>query len=193
MARPKRNAEHRCHISIHDRPHSPGSDRAGSEASSEASGVGLPADARGRGDGDPCTDASHPGGAAAEQVLSLSALALVAGMYLLVPALQGRQVHRMIAPQGEFQAVVDDSGVRVASRYSETTYRWPMLTRYTETDELFVLLTPDRYGIGIVVLPKRGASEPVDVDRLRDLLNLHATRVGPKRVRSGRPEPAQRG
>ncbi|MER6009543.1 YcxB family protein [Streptomyces bluensis] len=119
-------------------------------------------------------------------VLSLSALALVAGMYLLVPALQGRQVHRMVAPQGEFQAVVDDSGVRVASRYSETTYRWPMLTRYTETSELFVLLTPDRYGIGIVVLPKRGAAEPVDVDRLRDLLNLHATRTGPKRIRTVR-------
>ncbi|MEV6591964.1 YcxB family protein [Streptomyces acidicola] len=115
-------------------------------------------------------------------VVGLFALALVTGMRLLVPTLQGRQVHRMVAPQGEFQAVVDDTGVRVASRYSEITHRWPMLTRYTETGELFVLMTPDKYGIGIVVLPKRGAAEPVDVDRLRDLLDQHATRVGSKRI-----------
>ncbi|WP_344381340.1 YcxB family protein [Streptomyces thermolineatus] len=110
-------------------------------------------------------------------LLCLASLALSIGMYLLVPALQGRQVHRMIAPQGEFRAVVDDAGVQVVSRDSETTQRWPMITRYTETDSLFVLMTPDKHGVGIVVLPKRGAAEPADVDRLRAVLDRNATRV----------------
>ncbi|MFD8543098.1 YcxB family protein [Streptomyces sp. NPDC059649] len=118
-------------------------------------------------------------------VLCLTALALIVGVYLLVPTLQGRQIHRMLAPQGEFRAVVDSSGVRVASRDTDTTYRWPMLTRYAETDALFVLMTPDKYGVGFVVLPKRGAADPEDIDRLRGLLTGHATRVWPKvRVRA---------
>ncbi|NUK88038.1 YcxB family protein [Streptomyces lunaelactis] len=110
-------------------------------------------------------------------VVCLAALALIGGMYVLVPTLQARQVHQMVAPQGEFQAVVDDGGVRVTSRDSETTYRWPMLTRYTETDALFVLMTPDKYGVGLVVLPKRGAAEPADVERLRAVLDRNATRI----------------
>jgi hypothetical protein len=57
------------------------------------------------------------------------------------------------------------------------TYRWPILTRYAETDELFVLMTPDRYRVGIVVLPKRGVAEPADIDRLQAVLNRNATRV----------------
>ncbi|MFD0009196.1 YcxB family protein [Streptomyces sp. NPDC127178] len=83
----------------------------------------------------------------------------------------------MVAPQGEFRAVVDDTGVRVTSRDSETIHRWPMITRYAETDALYVLMTPDKYSVGIVVLPKRGAPEPADVDRLRVILDQHATRV----------------
>ncbi|GII30548.1 YcxB family protein [Planotetraspora mira] len=110
-------------------------------------------------------------------VLCLAALALFIGMHVLVPTLKGRQIHKMVAPQGEFQAIVDDSGVRVTSRDSEMTFRWPMLTRYAETDELFVLMTPDKYRVAFVVLPKRGVAEPADVDRLHAVLNRNATRV----------------
>ncbi|MFE7440496.1 YcxB family protein [Streptomyces chartreusis] len=110
-------------------------------------------------------------------VLCLAALALCVGAYVLMPALQGRQVHRMVAPQGEFRAVVDGIGVRLTSRDSETMHRWPMIGRYTETDALYVLMTPDKYGVGIVVLPKRGVAEPADVDRLRNILDQNATRV----------------
>jgi hypothetical protein len=113
-------------------------------------------------------------------VACLAALALYAlliGVSVLNPVLVGRQVHRMLAPQGEFQAVVDDSGVRVTSRDSELAFRWPMLTRYIETDELFVLMTSDKRGVGIVVLPKRGAAEPADADRLKAGLDRNATRV----------------
>lgn len=110
-------------------------------------------------------------------VLCLTALALLIAMYALLPPLQGRQVYQILAPQGEFRTVVDDTGVRVTSRDSETAYGWPMLTRYTETDALFVLMTPDKHGVGIVVLPKRGAGEPADVDRLRAVLDRSSARV----------------
>jgi hypothetical protein len=109
--------------------------------------------------------------------LCVAALALVVCMYVLVPTILGRQVHRMIASQGEFQAIVDDSGIRVTSRDTETAFQWPMLTRYAETNELFVLMTPDKHGVGIVVLPKRGAVEPADVDRLQAILDRNTTRV----------------
>jgi hypothetical protein len=39
-------------------------------------------------------------------VLCLAALALFIGMHVLVPTLKGRQIHKMVAPQGEFQAIV---------------------------------------------------------------------------------------
>ncbi|WP_329120786.1 YcxB family protein [Streptomyces sp. NBC_01353] len=104
-------------------------------------------------------------------------LVLIAGLYLMVPSLQGRQVHRMIGPQGEFRAFVDGAGIRVVSRDSETTYRWTMLTRYAETRDLFVALTADRYGIAMVVLPKRGAADPGEVDRLRAALDRYSNRV----------------
>ncbi|MFE0251783.1 YcxB family protein [Streptomyces sp. NPDC059010] len=110
-------------------------------------------------------------------VLCLAALALLISLHVLVPALQARQVHRMVAPQGEFRAVVGEAGVRLTSQDSETTFRWPMITRYAETDTLFVLMTPDKHSVGIVVLPKRGAAIPPDVDRLRAILDRNAARV----------------
>ncbi|WP_137989403.1 YcxB family protein [Streptomyces vilmorinianum] len=109
--------------------------------------------------------------------ICLLGLVLIACMYAMIPSLQGRQVHRMFAPQGEFRGFVDGSGVRVVSRESDTTYRWTMLTRYAETRDLFVLLTPDKYGIGLAVLPKRGVAHPAEVDRLRAVLDRYSTRV----------------
>ncbi|MGI8335825.1 YcxB family protein [Actinomadura scrupuli] len=110
-------------------------------------------------------------------VRCLAGLALLIGMYVLLPTLRGRRVYRMVATQGEFQAIVDTSGVRVTSRDTETRYQWPMLTRYAETDELFVLMTPDKHGIGFVVLPKRGAATPADLDRLQAVLDRNSTRA----------------
>lgn len=110
-------------------------------------------------------------------VLCLAALALIFGMHMLVPALQARQVHRMVALQGEFRAVVGDVGVRLTCQDSEATFRWPMITRYTETDTLFVLMTPDKQSAGFVALPKLGTTKPEDVSRLRAILDRNANRV----------------
>ncbi|MFI6107636.1 YcxB family protein [Streptomyces sp. NPDC051310] len=110
-------------------------------------------------------------------VFCVAALAFFLGLYALVPGLQGQQLHRMYASQGEFRVVVDDDGVRQFSRDLDMTYRWPALPRYTETDELFVLLTGDRHGVGMAILPKRGTANPADVDRLRAILNRSITRM----------------
>ncbi|ORT61870.1 YcxB family protein [Streptomyces sp. CB03238] len=104
-------------------------------------------------------------------------LAFIIGLYVLVPRLMGRQVHRMYATQPEFRAVVGDDGVRQFSRDLDMTYRWGALPRYTETGELFVLLTGDRHGVGVVILPKRGIADPDGVDRLRAILDRNITRM----------------
>ncbi|QGV80728.1 YcxB family protein [Streptomyces ficellus] len=109
--------------------------------------------------------------------LCVAALVLAAGLYLLVPGLQGQQVHRMYATQGEFRVVVDDEGVRQFSRDLDMTYRWPALPRYTETGDLFVLLTGDRHGIGLVILPKRAVAGPDGADRLRAVLDRNIRRM----------------
>ncbi|MEV3991127.1 YcxB family protein [Streptomyces sp. NPDC049837] len=110
-------------------------------------------------------------------VLCLTVLLFILGMYFLMPGLQGQQVHRLYATQPEFRVVVDDAGVRQCARDLDMTYRWPAMPRYTETAELFVLLSGDRHGVGIAFLPKRGISDPEGVDRLRAILDRNITRL----------------
>ncbi|MFF3287114.1 YcxB family protein [Streptomyces sp. NPDC003023] len=98
---------------------------------------------------------------------------LAFGCLYLLPWIQARQIYRMAAGQGEFRAVADGTGVRVTSRDSDTAQQWGMYARYAETDDVFVLLTGDRHGIGLMVLPKRGAADAAGVERLRTLLDGH--------------------
>ncbi|WP_418956956.1 YcxB family protein [Streptomyces tritici] len=99
-------------------------------------------------------------------------------LVVLVPKSQGKQVHQMYASQGEFRTVVDDvTGVTLSARDLDMTCRWPLLGRYTETDDLFVLMSPDKYGVGVVALPKRGLA-PGDADRLRAILERRSRRAG---------------
>jgi hypothetical protein len=95
---------------------------------------------------------------------------LAFGCLYLVPQLQARQLHQMAATQGEFRAVVDDGGIRLTSRDGDARSKWGMFARYVETDDVFVLLTGDKHGVGLMVLPKRGAAGTAGVERLRTLL-----------------------
>jgi hypothetical protein len=116
----------------------------------------------------------------------IDAVRLVAGVALIVfafgsqfllPRLQARQLQQLAARQGEFRATVDAGGIRLTTRDSETTSKWDLYPRYAETDELFVLLSADKHGVGVMLLPKRGVPAPDDVDRLRALLDEHVQRV----------------
>ncbi|RST15187.1 YcxB family protein [Streptomyces sp. WAC05374] len=110
-------------------------------------------------------------------VFCLALLVMLIGMHRVLPGLQGQQVHRLYATQPEFRVVVDADGVRQYSRDLDMTYRWGALPRYTETDDLFVLLSGDRHGVGIAFLPKRGISDPGGTDRLRAILDRNITRL----------------
>ncbi|MBT2368249.1 YcxB family protein [Streptomyces sp. ISL-10] len=99
------------------------------------------------------------------------------GSLYLLPRAQARQLQQLAVRQGEFRATVDAKGIRLTTRDSEATSRWDLYPRYAETDELFVLLTADKHGVGVMLLPKRGVPAPDDVDRLRDLLDRHVQRM----------------
>ncbi|MGW6565213.1 YcxB family protein [Streptomyces sp. NPDC054975] len=99
------------------------------------------------------------------------------GLLVLYPVLTARQVHRMVASQGEFRAFVDEQGMRWTSRDTDMKAGWEMFPRYVETAELFVLFSGDRNGVGVGTLPKRGLAGPEEVDRLRAILDRHITRL----------------
>ncbi|MFJ3584948.1 YcxB family protein [Streptomyces sp. NPDC090127] len=99
------------------------------------------------------------------------------GLLVLYPALTARQVHRMVASQGEFRAVVGEHGVRWTSRDTEVRSGWEMFPRYAETAELFVLFSGDKNGVGVGTLPKRGLAGAGEADRLRAILDRHITRL----------------
>ncbi|MET7493854.1 YcxB family protein [Streptomyces sp900116325] len=104
------------------------------------------------------------------------ALAFVAFM-AAVPRLQARQLHRLSERQGDFRVVVDETGIRLTTAHSSGTLDWHLYPRYVETPELFVLLSADKSAVGVVVLPKRGLSNPEDAGRLRTILDRHLIRA----------------
>ncbi|MBC9731089.1 YcxB family protein [Streptomyces sp. TRM68367] len=108
--------------------------------------------------------------------LYLAVVAFVAFM-TAVPRLQARQFHRLSERQGDFRVAVDDTGIRLTTDHSSATLDWHLYPRHAETPELFVLLSADKSAVGVVVLPKRGLSNPEDADRLRAILDRHLVRA----------------
>ncbi|MFG2300175.1 YcxB family protein [Actinacidiphila glaucinigra] len=103
---------------------------------------------------------------------------LVAGLTSLVwlPRLQARALQKATARHGRIEAVVDASGVRHSAEHGSSSMAWQLFGRYLETGDAFVLLSPDRAGTTLVILPKRAAEAPGETDRLRALLDAHLTR-----------------
>ncbi|MFF8847412.1 YcxB family protein [Streptomyces sp. NPDC015127] len=110
-------------------------------------------------------------------VAGVALILFAVGSQFLLPRLQARQLQQLAVRQGVFRATVDAGGIRLTTRDSETTSNWDLYPRYAETDALFVLLTADKHGVGVMLLPKRGLPGPGDVDRLRTLLDEHVQRV----------------
>ncbi|MFE2018569.1 YcxB family protein [Streptomyces sp. NPDC059499] len=87
-----------------------------------------------------------------------------------------RRMFSIVEPYGECRMVADDRGaVSTGERVSFTT-DWTVYREFLETPGLFVLLGGER-AAGIAVLPKRGAQDPADVDRLRAILDRNLKRL----------------
>ncbi|MFE1285853.1 YcxB family protein [Streptomyces sp. NPDC058751] len=87
--------------------------------------------------------------------------------------------HRMfsvVEPYGQCRMVADDRGAVSTGERASFTVDWTVFREYLETPGLFVLLGGDR-AAGVAVLPKRGAQDPADVDRLREILDRNLKRL----------------
>ncbi|MFI5629088.1 YcxB family protein [Streptomyces sp. NPDC051664] len=107
----------------------------------------------------------------------LAALLFCGPVLLLSPWLMARQLFRFVGRQGEFRVRIEESGVTVDTDNSSTVVRWQAQPRYLETADLFVMLSEDRNAVGLTVMAKRGAQDPADVDRLREIFDRHLKRA----------------
>ncbi|MFF7139676.1 YcxB family protein [Streptomyces nodosus] len=94
-----------------------------------------------------------------------------------VPWLTARQLLRANQHHGVMRVTVGEQGVRTVSAHADIRLGWANYGSYAETEQCFVLRSPDRIGACAAVLVKRGASTPEDVDRLRTLLDGSLPRV----------------
>jgi hypothetical protein len=83
----------------------------------------------------------------------------------------GRRLFRLVEQYGECRMVVDERGTVMTGERGSSSADWTLFREYVETENIFVLLGGDRHAYHFVVLPKRGAQDPADVDRLRELLD----------------------
>ncbi|MFF3910143.1 hypothetical protein ACFYZJ_30160 [Streptomyces sp. NPDC001848] len=93
------------------------------------------------------------------------------------PHIAARGSLKAVQHQGLVRATVDEAGVRMVGSQAESTSAWGNFGSYAESKRVFILRSPDRVGRCAMVLAKRGAADPADVDRLRTLLDQHLTRA----------------
>ncbi|MFE7775366.1 YcxB family protein [Streptomyces sp. NPDC057445] len=87
---------------------------------------------------------------------------------------------------GEHRVTVDRSGIGTVSERHTNHTGWEFYGRCVESRRVFVLLTPDIWGAGVLILPKRGLSAPQDTERMRELLaaaliDQHSVRAARKK------------
>ncbi|MET7899277.1 YcxB family protein [Streptomyces mirabilis] len=87
-----------------------------------------------------------------------------------------RRMFSVVEPYGQCRMVADDRGAVSTGERASFTVDWTVFREYLETPGLFVLLGGDR-AAGVAVLPKRGAQNPADVDRLRAILDRNLKRL----------------
>ncbi|MFD9574444.1 YcxB family protein [Streptomyces sp. NPDC059982] len=83
----------------------------------------------------------------------------------------------LLAKAGEMRTTVDDTGIRLVAADSDTRVGWRLQPRYVETEHVFVMLSEDRRAVGLTVLPKRAATDPADIDRIRSIFDRNLTRA----------------
>ncbi|MGW7363554.1 YcxB family protein [Streptomyces sp. NPDC054841] len=87
-----------------------------------------------------------------------------------------RRMFSIVEPYGQCHMVADDRGAVSTGERVSFTIEWTVFREYLETPRLFVLLGGER-AAGVAVLPKRGAQDPADVDRLRAILDRNLKRL----------------
>ncbi|MFD5080577.1 YcxB family protein [Streptomyces sp. NPDC058371] len=110
---------------------------------------------------------------AVSTVLVLLVLLLVWGY----PRLQAAHVQRLVGWQGEYRATVSPAGITCRTDHGTLIQKWSVFQGYRETAGHFVLLSRDPNIMCLDVLPKRGAHEAADLERLRAILHQHTPRV----------------
>ncbi|MFI0818125.1 YcxB family protein [Streptomyces sp. NPDC021098] len=117
------------------------------------------------------------GGGRMPWMLVVAGVVLIYGSYR-APVITAKRFGKLLDAQGEFRAVVGETGIEIATAHSTTALGWQMYPRYLETQGLFVLLSADRGATGLAVLPKRGViGGPYEVDRLRSVFDQRLTRL----------------
>ena len=86
-----------------------------------------------------------------------------------------RRMSSVMEPYGQCHMAADDRGVVTTGERASFTIDWTAFREYLETPGLFVLLGGDRAS-SVTVLPKRGAHDDADVDRLRAILDRNLKR-----------------
>ncbi|WP_328427768.1 YcxB family protein [Streptomyces sp. NBC_00443] len=103
--------------------------------------------------------------------------ALCAVMIWGIPHLQAHHGLRTVSWQGDYRTTVTDAGITTVTEHVTLTQRWSVFRGYRESRDHLVVLSRDPNILLVEVLPKRGAADPADVDRLRALLGRHLPRV----------------
>lgn len=118
-------------------------------------------------------DASHPGDFRVPALMFLGCAVLL----YFAPHLTARTTLKAQQHQGLVRVTVDAEGIRATGAHADVNQSWGNFGSYAESDRVFVLRSPDRGGRCAMVLVKRGAAQPADIDRLRATLDHHLRRV----------------
>lgn len=110
-------------------------------------------------------------------VFSTAVLLVVVLLLWGYPRMQAAQVQRLVGWQGEYRATVSPAGITCRTDHGTLIQKWSVFQGYRETAGHFVLLSRDPNIMCLDVLPKRGAHDAGDLERLRAILDQHTPRV----------------
>ncbi|MFE2286996.1 hypothetical protein ACFXDJ_22845 [Streptomyces sp. NPDC059443] len=102
---------------------------------------------------------------------------LLLAVTLLGPQLTARAFAGLLAKAGETTALVTATGLRLSTENTEARIDWAAQPMYTETADHFITLSVAKRAAAMTILPKRGAADPADIDRLRALLDQNLQRI----------------
>lgn len=89
------------------------------------------------------------------------------------PRRAGRNALKANAHHGPVRMSAGEHGITVTGAHAQARQSWTNFGSCVEMPRVFLLRSPDRAGRCAAVIPKRGASTPADVDRLRALIGRH--------------------